>query len=185
VSVARTRDGKSASASVSAAGDRFTAAFGGPIGINDDLAATSRYSTTTAGTIFGDVTANVAAVWAARVCPIADVNKALRASVLPHGKRARIGALLRRKAYVIKFKSPAAGVARVVWWVPAGGQAVAIAKGKRTFHSPGEAKVKVKLTRRGLKKLKQAKRVKVIGQALLTPAAGEAGFANRKFTLRH
>ena len=185
-STARIRDGQATQAAVTAAGNRFTAAFGTPTGIGDTLTTTDRHTTTKSGTFLGeDVLANVTALTSAQVCPTIDVNKALAANVVPKGKGARIGALLRRKAFVLKFKTPAAGVARVVWAIPDPDHGSAtIASGKRTFGAAGEANVVVKLTARGRKVLKSKRRLKVRGVATLTTAASDSAFANGSFTLR-
>jgi hypothetical protein len=78
-SIARIRDGQATETAVSASGDRFTAAFGAPVGIGDTLTATGRQTTTKSGTFPGeDVSANVTALMSAQVCPIVDVNKGPR-----------------------------------------------------------------------------------------------------------
>jgi hypothetical protein len=92
---------------------------------------------------------------------------------------------LRRNAFVLKFRTPAAGVARVLWAIPDPDRgSVTIASGKRTFDAAGEERVVVKLTARGRKALKKAKRLQVRGGATLTTAANDSAFANGSFTLR-
>ena len=185
-SVARIREGQAAQAAVTAAGDRFTAAFATPIGINDTLTVANRYAAPQSGTFIGEaVTANVTALTSAHVCPILDVNQALAVNVVPTGKGARIGALLRRNGYVLRFRTPAAGVARVGWAMPDPNHgSVLIASGKRTFRAAGEADVVVKLTARGRKLLKHKKRLKVRGGVSLSAATADGAFANGAFTLR-
>jgi hypothetical protein len=117
--------------------------------------------------------------------------KALLASLLvPHGRRAKIGALLKRRRYAISFVSLIAGRLSVVWYLVPKGARVAAAKpvlvavGKISTPASGAGKLTVKLTARGRRLLAPGKPLKLTAKGVLAVGGRPSLVAKRSFTLK-
>jgi hypothetical protein len=121
----------------------------------------------------------------------AQVKAALSRVLKPRGKAAKIGHLLRDRGYTFSFTAPSAGRLVIGWYlVPKGAQ---LAKAKKpllaasasvVFDKAQKATIKVSLTGKGRKLLKNAKRVKLTARATFTPAGGTATSLTKTITLK-
>ena len=117
--------------------------------------------------------------------------KALLASLLaPHGKSAKIGALLKHRGYAISFVSLIAGRLSIAWYlVPkgarlAGAKPVLVAVGKIATPASGASKLTVKLTARGRSLLAPGKPLKLTAKGVLAASGRPSLVATRSFTLK-
>jgi hypothetical protein len=114
----------------------------------------------------------------------AQIRALLRAQIAPHGRAARIGALLAH-GYALRFRALTAGTAVVEWYRPQrGGKPVLIASGRRTFAAAGTATIAIELTAAGRKELLRAKHLVLAAQGTFTRAGAPAVTATRLFMLR-
>jgi hypothetical protein len=118
----------------------------------------------------------------------ASIEALLRHVLVPHGKGAKIGALLKNGSYKFSFKAPSAGRLRISWAVPQLKIAAKLVHAPEAtlsvkFHKQGTAKVKIQLTGAGRKLLKHANKVKLIAAGTFAAADGQTGSASRAFTL--
>jgi FG-GAP repeat protein len=112
-------------------------------------------------------------------------------ALAPSGSAARIGALLRRGAFVAPLSSFAPGKAVIYWYLPARRAAhssklappLLIAGGKVVFRKAGTAAIVVRLTRAGKQLLKRSKRVSLSAKAMFAPNGAAAIRAQRGFVL--
>jgi hypothetical protein len=110
------------------------------------------------------------------VGPIAPSAAQIKASLLrqitPHGKAAKIGALLKKHGYVLSFTALSGGTAEIDWYyVPDGTQLasgrptpVLLAVGKATFSAAATVKITIKLTANGTRLLQHANSSSVRGR---------------------
>jgi hypothetical protein len=117
--------------------------------------------------------------------------KALLASLLaPHGKSAKIGALLKHRAYAVSFVSLIAGRLSIAWYlVPKGARAsaakpVLAAVGKISTPASGASKVTVKLTAKGRSLLAAGKPLKLTAKGVLAASGRPSLVVTRSFTLK-
>jgi hypothetical protein len=117
--------------------------------------------------------------------------KALLASLLaPHGKRAKIGALLKHRGYAISFASPIAGRLSISWYLVPKGARLAAAKpvlaavGKISTPASGSSKLTVKLTAKGRSLLAPGKPLKLTAKGVLAASGRPSLVATRSFTLK-
>ncbi len=112
-------------------------------------------------------------------------------ALVPSGSAARIGALLRRGAFVASLRSFAPGRAVIYWYLPAQRlphsstviSPLLIAGGKVAFRKAGTAVVVVRLTRAGKQLLKRSKHVALSAKAMFAPNGAAAIRAQRGFVL--
>jgi hypothetical protein len=113
-------------------------------------------------------------------------------ALAPSGLSARIGALLRRGAFVASLRSFAPGRAVIYWYLPAQrlphSSAVVtpllVAGGKVAFRKAGTAAIVVRLTRAGKRLLTRSKRVSLSAKAMFAPNGAAAIRAQRGFVLK-
>jgi hypothetical protein len=117
--------------------------------------------------------------------------KALLASLLaPHGKSAKIAALLKHRGYAVSFASPIAGRLSISWYlVPKGarlaaGKPVLAAVGKISTPAGGASKLIVKLTAKGRSLLAPGKPLKLTAKGVLAASGRPSLVATRSFTLK-
>lgn len=101
-------------------------------------------------------------------------------ALLPYGKAARIGAILKAGAYPARFYAPRPGKQQIAWYfVPKGARVAAkkkpvlIASGSKVATKAGAVVVKVKLSKKGKRALRKAKRLKLTAKGTFTPDEGE------------
>jgi hypothetical protein len=103
----------------------------------------------------------------------AQVAALLGQQLIPSGKAAKIGALLKAGGLTMSFKALEAGTLSVAWYAAPNGAKVAkkgkakpvlVASGQASFAGAGTSKVNVRLTAAGRKLLKGAKRVKLMAR---------------------
>ena len=114
----------------------------------------------------------------------ATIRSALERALTPSGRRARIRALLKAGYYRTRFAAPGAGTVKIKWY---SGRTV-IAAGSARPTATGEARFKLRLSRKGKAILRKAKRagksVRVTGKGNFA-AANRAGIAaKRRFRLK-
>jgi hypothetical protein len=114
----------------------------------------------------------------------AQIRALLRSEMTPHGKAARIRALLKH-GYRLRFDALTAGTAKIRWYrLRKGHKPVLVAAGGRAFAAADRAAIKIKLTRAGRKQLRHAKRLKLTAKGTFTPAGAAPVKATRRFTVR-
>lgn len=123
------------------------------------------------------------------------IRASLLAALAPKGKGARIAALLKR-AFSVSFHALVAGSLSIDWYfVPPGAhlarsgkkakpKSVLIAAGSARFSKPGTYTIKIKLTARGKRMLKHAKRLGVTAKGVFKPAGSGAVSARKAFVLK-
>jgi hypothetical protein len=122
---------------------------------------------------------------------VAQVKAALSSVLKPRGKAAKIGRLLRNGGYSFSFAAPSAGRLVIDWYLVANGthgakakKPVLVASASVVFHNAVKATIKVSLTGKGRKLLKNAKRVKLTAKATFTPAGGTPTTTTTTITLK-
>jgi hypothetical protein len=123
---------------------------------------------------------------------LARIKAGLLKSIAPHGKGARIAALLKKKGYSFSFAALVGGSAQISWYfVPKGAhlskakpKPVLVASGRKSFAKAGGAKMTIKLTSKGRKLLKHAKRLKLTGKGAFSVSGGGKVSARKTFTLK-
>jgi hypothetical protein len=109
----------------------------------------------------------------------AQIAASLGAQLVPSGKSATIGALLKHDGLAMPFTALEAGTLVVQWYqVPAGAKLakrsapkpVLVASGQMTFLGAGTAKVKIRLTAVGKRLLEHAERIKLTARGTFTDA---------------
>jgi hypothetical protein len=102
----------------------------------------------------------------------------LKGDITPHGNAARIAELLKHRGYRFSAKSLTAGTLRISWYhvskdarpARANPTALTVGTGTARFATAGTAKITIKLTRRGERLLKHAKRIKITARGSFTRA---------------
>jgi hypothetical protein len=113
----------------------------------------------------------------------------LRGLLLPRGRGAKIGALLRHGGYTLSFHAPSAGQLVIAWYVVPRGAHLAAAKAvlaaiaRVSLGQAGAARATVRLTAKGRSLLRHSKRLKLTARDVLTPTGGLAIAATESFTL--
>jgi hypothetical protein len=117
--------------------------------------------------------------------------KALLASLLaPHGKSAKIGALLKHRGYAVSFVSLIAGRLSIAWYLVPKGARVSAAKpvlaavGKISTPASGASKLTVKLTAKGRSLLAAGKPLKLTAKGVLAASGRPSLVVTRPFTLK-
>lgn len=101
---------------------------------------------------------------------------ALPSGVVPTGKAAKIGAILKAGAYSPTVTIKTAGKLRVVWYlVPKGAKTsaakpVIVASGTKTVKKAGKTKINIALTKKGRALLKSSKKVKITAKGTFDPS---------------
>jgi hypothetical protein len=111
-----------------------------------------------------------------------EMAAALRRALVPHGRAARIGSLLRRKRYTASFDARVGGTIELRWVVH--GKLLTIASGRGRLAGGGKAKVTMRLTRRGRALLRRRSRLSVSASGVFRPDGGAPVIAGRAFALR-
>jgi hypothetical protein len=122
----------------------------------------------------------------------AKIKKLLSSEITPHGKAAKIAAILKAGGYTYSIRALAAGTAQVSWYlVPAGAhiargkpKPTLVATGKLKFSKAGTSKLKVKLTKAGKRLLKHAKTFKLTAKGSFTLTGKKAVTTTKTFKLR-
>jgi hypothetical protein len=117
----------------------------------------------------------------------------IAAQLTPHGRGARIGALLRSGVFRGQFRAPEPGSAVLGWYyLPAGAKRaragthspVLIVAGGLQLRSAGSAALTLRLTSAGRRVLAGAQRIKVSARCLFTPVSASPVRASARFELR-
>ncbi len=118
------------------------------------------------------------------------IQTLLRGQLVPTGRAARIGALVRHHTYTLRFHAATAGRLRISWYAcrhcspAAAKRKVRVAGGARTYASATELRVRLTLTRRGKRLLKASRRLQITAVASFTPTGQPAITATSSFRLR-
>jgi FG-GAP repeat len=112
-------------------------------------------------------------------------------ALAPSGSAARIGAIVKRGAFVAPLRAFGPGKAVIDWYRPSNGAAhsskqrppVLVAAGKIVFRRAGTAAIKVKLTRAGEALLKRSTRLALKANGTFVPNGAEVIRASRGFVL--
>jgi hypothetical protein len=86
--------------------------------------------------------------------------------------RLKIRKLLRKGGFTLRFTAPVPGV--MTARLTAAGRKTALARGRHVYKAAGTAKLELKLTKAGRKRLRKARRLKVSLTLSFTPAGGKA-----------
>jgi hypothetical protein len=120
------------------------------------------------------------------------IKASLARQMVPLGQVAKIGALLKRGGYILSFNAPEAGRLSVQWYeLPPGAKLaktkakpVLVASGKLTFKAGGTGKIKIMLTARGRRVLRQARRMKLMSKVVFRTSNGIMVVATKNFVVR-
>ena len=121
---------------------------------------------------------------------VAQIAALLGAELVPFGKRARIGALLKRGSLTSAVRALEAGALEIAWYdLPRGARhppprPILVASGKLTFAAAGSATMAIRLTRAGRHVLRRARRLTLTATGTFTPANEAPVSARERFTLR-
>jgi large repetitive protein len=121
------------------------------------------------------------------------VGSFFAAQLLPSGKAARIGTLLKFGLFKQRFRAPEAGTEVVKWYfLPPGAklakaskkaQPVLVASGTIVFRVAGSAEMKIRLSSRGKALLKRSKRLRLTATSTFTPVGEPAVTTSAAFQL--
>jgi hypothetical protein len=121
------------------------------------------------------------------------VGSFFAAQLLPSGKAARIGTLLKFGLFKQRFRAPEAGTEVVKWYfLPPGAklakaskraQPVLVASGSIVFRVAGSAEMKIRLSSRGKALLKRSKRLRLTATSTFTPVGEPAVTTSAAFQL--
>jgi hypothetical protein len=116
---------------------------------------------------------------------VAQIRASLRKQIVPHGKAAKIGALLGHRGYRLPFQSLVAGTAKVEWYaLPKRARPFLVASGHRSFDAAGKATIRIKLKPAGRRQLRRSKRLHLVAKGMFTPNPDPPVTASRGFSLR-
>jgi hypothetical protein len=167
-------------------------------------ATTSRYTLTAADqgakvrvAVTASNLAGSAQATSARVGPVPAAGPS-RGSILsllskilgPHGKLARIAAILKHHGFTFSFKAPSGGQLQVSWYLVPKGANIAAAKpvlaarGKVRFKKAGTVKITVNLTAKGKSLLKLSRKLKLTAKGTYTPTGQKPVSKLKTFTLQ-
>jgi hypothetical protein len=123
----------------------------------------------------------------------AQVKASLLGQIVPHGKGAKIAALLKQHGYLSPAEALIAGSVVIDWYYLANGahlargkvkaKPVLVAAGRATFLRGGTLKITIKLTPNGTRLLKRSRRVMLTVRGTFTQTGEPAVVATKKFTL--
>ncbi len=119
----------------------------------------------------------------------AAIKKALT-SLAKAGKTAvaklKIGGLLHKKKFTISFKAPVAGTLTAQLTAPgaAAKRRTVLASGRHVFKAAGKAKLVVKLTSKGKKRLRHSRKLRATLKVSFTPKGGKAISSSTSVRLR-
>jgi hypothetical protein len=121
----------------------------------------------------------------------AEIIADLRRALLPVGRGARFGAILKHHGYTFMFTAPTAGKVVIEWSAVVRGakaanaaKPVIVATGRARFSKPGRVRITIRLTATGGRMLKHARRLRLTAKGTYTPAGRPSVTATRTFTLR-
>ncbi|MEA2159630.1 MAG: hypothetical protein QOD66_2010, partial [Solirubrobacteraceae bacterium] len=115
------------------------------------------------------------------------IRAVLRRELVPHGRAARIGALLRRRGFSASIRALTAGRVLIRWYLVRHNgkpKRALVAIGRKTFTEAGSAVVKIALTAPGRRLLNHASRLTLTAEGAFTPVDQAAVLASGRFTLR-
>jgi hypothetical protein len=122
----------------------------------------------------------------------AQIAGLLGTELVPSGKGAKIGALLRHGGFTRLLRALEAGSLSIGWYhVPRGAslarrrpKPLLVASAAATYTAAGSERITIRLTRRGRQLLRHARRLALSAKGSFTPAGEPAVVAIRKFTLK-
>jgi hypothetical protein len=120
------------------------------------------------------------------------IRTLLGKQLIPHGKTAKIGALLKHGGYSFSFTAPTAGRVVISWYlIPKGAQLarrkprpVLLARATQRFVKARSLRLNVKLTREGKLLLMRPNALKLTAKGTFTPTGEAAVGGIKKFTLQ-
>jgi hypothetical protein len=118
--------------------------------------------------------------------PPPDVSALLGRTLEVKGAAAKLGTLVRTGRYTTSYTAPTPGRLVVRWLtIPRrGNRAVLLASARLTFTAAGTKRVVIRLTRKGRKVLRRARRLRITVRATWTPLGGTPVTRSRRVTLR-
>ncbi len=124
----------------------------------------------------------------------AQLRGSLAGQLVPGGKAARIGAILKAGGYKSTFNALTAGVVQIGWYlVPQGAHLTAtkhkpkpvlVASGRVSFPKAGSGKLRLKLTGAGKRLLKHSRTLKLTAKGTFTPTGKTGVRATKTFKLK-
>jgi hypothetical protein len=116
---------------------------------------------------------------------VADLKRRLLRALAPTGSAAKLKTLRQRGGFTSSFKAPVAGKLTITWKSAAKKKPVGLASASATLGAGKEAKPKVRLTAKGKKALRAAKRkLAVAASATFTPTGAKPVRVSKALTLR-
>jgi len=124
---------------------------------------------------------------------VAQLAGLLTPQLVPSGKAAKIGELLRHGGLAVTFKAPEAGTLAVQWYyLPSGAKLakqakvkpVLVASGRQTFSGAGAGKLKLTLTAQGRRLLRHAHKLMLSAKAVFRPQGDPVVSVKRGFQVR-
>ena len=121
-----------------------------------------------------------------KVTPTAQqVAKLLAKRLVPSGRAARIGEVLRHGKYSFAYAAPSPGRLVISWYLPQhAGKPLLVAKASAAFAAARKTTVNIRLLASGRKHLASAARLRLTAKASFTPTGASAIDAVRTITLR-
>jgi hypothetical protein len=116
---------------------------------------------------------------------LADLKRRLLRALAPTGSAAKLKTLRQRGSFTSSFTAPVAGKLTITWKSTSKKKPVVLASASATLGAGEEAKPKVRLTAKGKKALRAAKRkLAVAAMASFTPTGGKPVSVSKRLTLR-
>jgi alpha-tubulin suppressor-like RCC1 family protein len=121
----------------------------------------------------------------------ARIKASLLAQLTPRGKGAKIARLSKKKGYTMSFTALTAGTVVINWYLlPRGAHLskakpvpVLVATGRRTFAGAGKLSMTIKLTAKGVRLVRKAKRIKLTAKGSFSVPGHAPVTAIKSFTL--
>jgi len=114
----------------------------------------------------------------------------LQTEIGTYDHKCRIPFVLAHVDYPLPFRAPISGHAQIAWYYVSAGahlsrttKPLLVAHGQRTFSAAARAKITLKLTAKGIKLLRNAKRIHLTAKGRFTPKGQAAVSATKGFAL--
>ena len=114
----------------------------------------------------------------------AQIKAQLLTQLVPKGTAAKRAKVIKAKRYTLSYKALTAGAAKVTWSARSGGKTIVIGTGSRRFSGAGSAAIEIKLTGKGLKLLKAAKRLTVTATSTFSAPGASSVTVTKTFVIK-
>jgi hypothetical protein len=114
----------------------------------------------------------------------AEIKSALSKVLVPTGRAAAIGYLLKAGGYSFTFPAPSGGALKLTWRSGSGARAVVVGTATLELHGSGKAKFKLELTAKGRHLLAHSNSLQIQATASFAPTGQSAVSDNADFRLK-